>query len=193
MAARKTTPALVFALFFLTGILWPMETQSQRPRLGIAGQQAPPWQVEKWWNLPEGVEALEPGDLEGKVIYLFAFQSWCPGCHSHGFPTLKKVMEYFSEESEVVFVAVQTTFEGHASNTPDRALESVEEYDLVLPVGHVEGTHGETPSFMRRYRTGGTPWTVIIDRRGRVRFNDFSIGADRAVVIVKNLLEEPVG
>jgi hypothetical protein len=40
---------------------------------------------------------------------------------------------------------------------------------------------------MRRYRTGGTPWTVIIDRAGIVRFNDFHIEAKAASRLVDHL------
>jgi hypothetical protein len=26
---------------------------------------------------------------------------------------------------------------------------------------------------MQRYRTGGTPWAIVIDSKGTVRYNDF--------------------
>ena len=44
---------------------------------------------------------------------------------------------------------------------------------------------------MARYRTGGTPWTVIIDRKGVVRYNDFHANADTATQWVSTLLKEP--
>lgn len=45
--------------------------------------------------------------------------------------------------------------------------------------------------FMTRYGTGGTPWTTIIDRRGRVRFSKFSPGNAGVVKrVVKDLLRE---
>ena len=40
---------------------------------------------------------------------------------------------------------------------------------------------------MRNYRTGGTPWTIIIDKRGMVRFNNFHIQAEDAVKIIDAL------
>jgi hypothetical protein len=44
---------------------------------------------------------------------------------------------------------------------------------------------------MATYRTGGTPWTIIIDRNGVVRFDDFHISPDRAETLIKRLEEEP--
>jgi len=171
----------VLALFLVAG---PGEAQ----RRGVVGQPAPAWEIPTWFHLPSGMKGLEPTDLEGRVIYLFFFQSWCPGCHSHGFPTLQAVEERFEEESEVVFVAVQTVFEGYGTNTEGRAKDTVEEFDLLIPVGHVEGEGGRSPAIMRRYRSGGTPWTVIIDRQGTVRFNGFSIEPKADIDLVEKLL-----
>ena len=40
---------------------------------------------------------------------------------------------------------------------------------------------------MQRYRTGGTPWVVIMDKQGVVRFNDFRITPDRAKKMIDEL------
>jgi thiol-disulfide isomerase/thioredoxin len=40
---------------------------------------------------------------------------------------------------------------------------------------------------MGRYRTGGTPWVVIIDKQGTVRFNDFHISAAQARRLIDDL------
>lgn len=56
------------------------------PSYGILGQRAPEWDVRQWFNLPDGKDTVDLGDYKGKVVYLYCFQSWCPGCHSSGFP-----------------------------------------------------------------------------------------------------------
>lgn len=44
-------------------------------------------------------------------------------------------------------------------------------------MGHDSPSHeSDRPYIMKAYRTGGTPWTVIIDKQGRIRFNDFTRG-----------------
>ncbi len=166
---------------------------AQRRSPGIEGQQAPGWEVSEWHNLPHGVDALDVADFRGKVVYVFCFQSWCPGCHAHGFPTLRRVHERFEGRDEVAFVAIQTVFEGFHSNTADNGRDDLRDYGLDIPFGQAAGSasesgHGATPDFMRRYRTGGTPWTILIDPEGVVRFNGFSITPEQAIAAIERLL-----
>ena len=87
---------------FLVGSLLSVaalaSAKAQRGTPGIFGQAAPVWDADQWFNLPEGVSSLNPADYKGKVIYLYCFQSWCPGCHKHGFPTLKGLSTKFKDE-----------------------------------------------------------------------------------------------
>lgn len=140
---------------------------------GIVGQQAPDWGVHQWFNLPEGKYTLGRADYAGHVVYLYCFQSWCPGCHSSGFPGLLAAQEMFRGSDDVAFVAVQTVFEGFEVNTADKAQQMAHRYGLVIPVGHDPGPGNSGSVLMRSYRTGGTPWTVIIGKKGDVYFNDF--------------------
>jgi thiol-disulfide isomerase/thioredoxin len=145
---------------------------------GIQGDRAPEWGVETWFNLPDDKQRLDLKNFTNTVIYLYCFQSWCPGCHSHGFPTLLNVMEQFRESSGVAFVAIQTVFEGFEVNTAERARETAEKYQLTIPVGHDPGPNGRLSLIMQRYRTGGTPWTIVIDSVGTVSYNDFHVEAN---------------
>lgn len=141
---------------------------------GITGQRAPELRVPIWLSNVEG--ELRIADLDVPVVYLYSFQSWCPGCHRHGFPTLKKVKSALESKGlagQVRFVAVQTVFEGHDQNTPEAARRSVADHGLVdIPLGH---DAGDPPGLMVDYRAGGTPWTVIIGPRPdrTVLYNDF--------------------
>lgn len=156
--------------------------------LGITGQVAPEWEVAQWFGLPEGQQQLRLADITAPVIYLYCFQSWCPGCHSHGFPTMSAVRERVNDD-RVAFVAVQTVFEGREVNTAERAVASVDEHGLTgIPVGHDVDPGGGLPSMMRLYRTGGTPWTVIIGPERRVCFDGFQIEESSATAIIGQLL-----
>lgn len=68
---------------------------------------------------------------------------------------------------------------------PERAAR----YGLTIPVGQ-SGTAKQPSALMRNYRTGGTPWVIIIDRRGVVRFNDFHIAPQQAVQVIDALKAE---
>ena len=155
---------------------------------GIADQLAPEWNVPTWFNLPDGQSSLTLADITEPVVYLYLFQSWCPGCHSHGFPTMAAVRESV-DTSQVAFVTVQTVFEGHNVNTVDRAVPSATEHGLGdIPIGHDPGVAGGPPDLMRSYQSGGTPWTVIIGPERRVCFNGFQITPLAATSIVGQLL-----
>jgi hypothetical protein len=43
---------------------------------------------------------------------------------------------------------------------------------------------------MRSYRSGGTPWTVIIDPDGWVAYNHFHIEAESAAALIEKLLSQ---
>lgn len=162
----------------------------QQSQVGIVGQQAPSWQVSEWYQLPTGVDSLDVKDYKGKVLYLYFFQSWCPGCHQSGFPTLKTLTEELSDFDDIAFAVIQTTFEGHAQNGPDQLEPTAARYNLKIPFAQSKGDSG-TPEIMQRYRTGGTPWVAIIDKSGKVVFNDFHIDPTVALAVLRQLRIEP--
>lgn len=163
----------------------PILAQGQ-PERGIVGRPAPEWQVSQWRQLPAGKSSINIDDYKGKVTYLYFFQSWCPGCHRDGFPTLQALTEKFKDDADVAFVAIQTTFEGFAVNTPEKLEKMAARYALSIPFGQSEGVDA-TPDIMRKYRSGGTPWVVIIDPQGVVRFDGFHISPDAAANTIEAL------
>ena len=156
---------------------------------GIVGQPAPEFRVDEWIANVDG--PLHIADIVEPVIYLYNFQSWCPGCHSHGFPTLTAVRDALraaGQEERVKFVAIQTVFEGHDTNTADAALESIGRHGLSdIALGH---DSGHPPTIMADYRTGGTPWSVIIGSDRTVLANGFQLDADEALRIITEQLEQ---
>jgi thiol-disulfide isomerase/thioredoxin len=186
-----TTRSRVAAtIVLLAAVLLPPTSVWAQTTRGIAGRQAPAWDVTQWINLPDGAIALNPSDFQGKVVYLYCFQSWCPGCHSRGFPTLQALIEHYQDNDDVAFVAVQTTFEGFSTNSPEAAWKTADRYDLKIPVGH-SGGQDQRSKLMTRYRNGGTPWVVIIDKEGKVQFNDFHISMPKAVRMIDALESVP--
>ena len=156
-----------------------------KPVPGIVGQQAPNWDVSQWYQLPDGKKDLDITDYKGKVLYLYFFQSWCPGCHSTGFPNLKKLHSKYKDDPDVEFVVIQSTFEGHSINTADKLKPTAAKYDLPIPFGQSAG--GGTPAIMQKYRTRGTPWVVLIDKTGYVQFNGFHLDPDKAISAIDRL------
>lgn len=179
---------IVLAAFATVLCLSAGASGDERSRRGIVGETAPSWAIRQWENLPDGVTSLDVSSFKDKVVYLYCFQSWCPGCHRHGFPALVEVQKHFQGNEQVAFAAIQTTFEGETVNTFANAVSTVNKFNLLIPVGQSGG--GDAPStLMKRYRTGGTPWTIIIDRQGIVRFNDFYVTPKDAIAIIGKLTE----
>ena len=107
-----------------------------------------------------------------------------------GFPTLQQLTKAFKENDAVVFLAIQTVFEGYTVNTRDKLRANQEKYELAIPMAHDPGDpqSAPTPKTMINYRSGGTPWTVIIDPAGQVVFNDFHIKVNKAVALISGLI-----
>ena len=87
---------------------------------------------------------------------------------------------------------MQTVFEGYSFNSEDKLRKNQLKYDLKIPMAHAPGnpqTHA-IPEIMRKYRSGGTPWTVIIDPKGSVVYNQFHIEADRAAELINVILSK---
>lgn len=157
------------------------------PQAGVLGLEAPRLEAEQWFHLPKGKTSLDVADFRGKVLVMLFFQAWCPGCHETGFPLIQKLKAKFEKNPDVEFVLVQTVFEGYESNTPERGLETLEKFQLKLPMAQ-DGVEETRSKIMGAYMTGGTPWVVIVDREGIVRYNDFRISPERATELVEKLL-----
>ncbi len=171
--------------FFLVVLGLPLSSLAEG---GIEGKKAPHLDVDEWVLLPKGQKKgpkLE--DLKGKVVYLYCFQSWCPGCHSSGFPALEEVLNAYKDDPKVVVLAVQTVFEGFGTNTPEAAKKIARKYKLEgIPMGQ-SGAKGKPSKIMRGFRTRGTPWTIIIGSDGVVRFDDFHIKPAAARKLIDKL------
>ena len=103
---------------------------------------------------------------------------------------MKKLTEAYDGNRQVQFIAVQTVFEGYDINTRDKLRQNQLKYDVKIPMAHAAGDPGahSIPEIMKTYRSGGTPWAVIIDPYGMVVYNGFHIEAAQAIVLINQLI-----
>ncbi len=86
----------------------------------LKNQQAPELRVSHWIGADGfDIEPLKLADLGSGYKILYCFQHWCPGCHAHGFPTLRNLVDNLADDG-VGFAVVQTVFEGADANTVDK-------------------------------------------------------------------------
>lgn len=147
---------------------------------------APNLRVRHWINAQgREVDAISLSDLGAGYKLIFCFQHWCPSCHSFGFPAFKKMVEALGKR-EFGFAVVQTVFEGAEQNGPARLREMQLQYDLAVPFGQDIPINGERhPTIMEDYRTGGTPWFILIDPAGEIVFSDFRLDPDKLIEAFK--------
>ena len=184
MTRRGVLQSGLFALATLA-LQRPRPAAAASRRHGIAGRSAPELNVDYWIDKNGEPASFRLADHEGKWVFLKCFQSWCPGCHSHGFPALKAISAALAGNRYVAFAGIQTVFEGYRANTVDKVREIQLQYDLQMPMGHDPGSGDERPRTMVDYRTGGTPWMILISPDRRVVFNDYSIQVEEAVAFLK--------
>ena len=155
---------------------------------GITGQLAPQPAAEFWIDAQGQATRFSLADHKGKWIHLKFWQSWCPGCHAHGFPAMQKMAQAFANEPRVVNVALQTVFEGFWSNTANKVRATQQRYNLPIVFGHDPSNTKTGKGTMALYRSGGTPWHVVVNPKGVVVFNGFQINADAAIAHIRQQL-----
>jgi thiol-disulfide isomerase/thioredoxin len=157
---------------------------------GIVGLPAPPLENVRWIDdHGDQRSSLTLAKLGRGFRILYFFQDWCAGCHAHGFPTFVTLAEQLRDK-DVGFAAIQTVFEGSDVNTFDRLRENQRRYGLRVPFGHAIAEPASTdavPMIMKAYRSGGTPWFVVIAPDGRVAYNGFRLDAESLVRALRPL------
>lgn len=137
---------------------------------GDEAKQLPEWHAAPWFNTPA---PLHLADLRGRVVLIHAFQMLCPGCVLHALPLASKVHEAFAAAG-VAVIGLHCVFEHHAAMQPPALEAFIHEYRLRFPIGVDEAaTAGPIPRTMAAWALQGTPSTLLVDRAGRLRWQQF--------------------
>ncbi len=102
---------------------------------------------------------------------------------------MQEIVSSYVDDPEVAVVAIQTTFEGFSINSAQVLHEVAAKYDLSIPIGH-NGWAGKPSPLMYKYKTRGTPWIVIIDKSGMIRFSNFFLKPNESRKIIEELKRE---
>jgi thiol-disulfide isomerase/thioredoxin len=145
---------------------------SARIRLKV-GDPAPPLKVTRW--LKGGpVAALEPG----KVYVIEAWASWCAPCVA-AMPHLTKLQARYKDKG-VVVIGLNVLERDAAAAEPfvrkmgDRMSYAVAADDLSAGAPGVL-----VDTWLRTAGRKGLPWTILVDRRGRIAWMGFPTMMDR--------------
>lgn len=145
-----------------------------------AGSPAPEFVSERLGGSPGGAGRLSMRDLQGKVVYLDFWASWCAPCRA-SFPRLDALYARLRDRG----------FEVVAVNKDQEAAEAAK-FLATFPVSFPILTDGDNQLAVS-YGVKAMPSAYLIDRKGNIRFMHRGFNSDSLASIelqVQQLLGE---
>lgn len=97
------------------------------------------------------------GDLEGKVLFINFWATWCPPCRAE-MPSINTLYQQFKDDKEVVFLFVDADADFEKSS---QFLKN-HQYDFPL--------YAMAANIPDQMFSGSLPTTLIFDKKGRLSF-----------------------
>jgi thiol-disulfide isomerase/thioredoxin len=109
--------------------------------------------------LTDGKKQMKLSDLKGKVVLIDFWASWCGPCRKENPNVVKTYEKYKNDGFTIMSVSLDT----------DRAkwLAAIKQDNLTWP-NHVSDLKGWSSQVGRLYEVGSVPFTVLIDKEGRI-------------------------
>ena len=101
----------------------------------------------------------------------------------------KQIEDEFAGNQDVVFMYIQTVFEGSSSNTFINGIVDLDEFQVKGIYGFdPRDAAGTLPVTMQKFSTQGTPYTVILDKTGQKVQSEFTQSPQRLRIAIENAL-----
>ncbi|MGF1922561.1 MAG: TlpA family protein disulfide reductase [Bacteroidia bacterium] len=97
-------------------------------------------------------------ELEGKVVFLNFWATWCPPCLAE-MPSVNKLHQQFASDEEVVFLLV----DADADFTKSQAYFDRKKYRMPI--------YALSSDIPKEIFSGSLPTTVVLDKKGRVAYH----------------------
>ncbi len=120
-------------------------------------------------------EHYQKSDLNGKIILLNFWSSWCASCDEEG-AALEEVWQEVKDSGDIVFIGVNYV------DTEKDSLAFLDEYGITFPNGPDMGSR-----ISRMFKVEAVPETYIIGRDGRLAA--IQIGAFQSADEIRTALE----
>jgi cytochrome c biogenesis protein CcmG/thiol:disulfide interchange protein DsbE len=123
-------------------------------------------------------EQITPSDMEGKVVLVNFWASWCKPCEVEA-EDLQEAWLTYRERGDVLFLGVDYV------DTETPALAYIKKFDITYPNGPDLGT-----KISQAYRTTGVPETYIIDKQGALAYS--KIGPFSSLSEITSILDSVI-
>jgi hypothetical protein len=141
---------------------------AQQPELAVndlralVGRPAPEFACDAWFNLPEGANDMSLASLGGKVVVLTMWAGFdFAGPSRHRAEQINAIHSLYAAIDDVAFVGIHDS-----TSEPGDVARYVRE----LGIRYAVGCDRDPYETFARYLTQQIPQTVLIDKRGIVRF-----------------------
>ncbi|MFL7812635.1 MAG: TlpA family protein disulfide reductase [Anaerolineales bacterium] len=124
--------------------------RSQQGQVGV-GEPAPDFELQSFSG-----ETYRLADLEGSVIVVNFWASWCESCKPEA-KDLEAAYQYYLSRGDVIFLGVDYV------DTEPEALAYLEEFEITYPNGPDLRTE-----ISQAFRIRGVPETFVIDQNGKI-------------------------
>ena len=132
--------------------------KAQNPIINI-GSEIPDFSLTMFEGYSyQGSSEVNFSDLQGKVVVINFWASWCKPCEQEA-AELEEAWRFYEEDGDVVFLGIAWT------DTPDNAKAYLKRFDITYPNGPDLGSR-ISAIFNRNL---GVPETYFIDRSGVLR------------------------
>lgn len=135
--------------------LFKPDLSQVEPAAATAGEPAASRAVRSVFFQDGEGNRIDAANLEGKVVFINFWATWCPPCIAE-MPSINKLYDVYRDNENIVFIMADV------DNKYEQSVKFMEDKNLTLPV-HVPA--GEIPG---DWLGGAIPTTVILDKTGAI-------------------------
>lgn len=163
---------IIMAAFF---VVLGMQLFKNQQGFLVVGEEAPKFTLVTF----DGVE-ITPEDMEGKVILVNFWASFCISCRDEA-PELEEAWQYYKDQGDVLFIGVAW------SDTKKAALAYIDEFGITYLNGP-DTKHQITDA----YRMEAVPESYIIDKNGIISATMIGpfMSTEQIILTIENALKK---
>ena len=124
-----------------------------------------------------GASQIHLGQMQGKVIVMNFWASWCKPCEQEA-AELEEAWKYYENAEDVVFVGVDYV------DTEPEAISYLKKFGITFPNGPDMGT-----KISQSFRIKGVPETYIVDKSGKIAYIQVGpfVSVDEIITVIESV------